>query len=142
MSWCKQRGDSSCQLKPAAFKLNPVAYSQVYSVQWSFATINQPAEPQTDPQALQHLALPLLITGKDPIQTLMSVYSLHYMSNLNHGSTYFRLRKQFLWFMSKGLQSVSAVLQCAFSWVSLIHCASHRVCIHFQVFVPFVKPYY
>lgn len=67
VSWFKQQGGSSCQLKPTACKLNPVAYSQVYSVQWSFATINRPAEPQTDPEARQHLARPRLFTGKDPM---------------------------------------------------------------------------
>lgn len=66
VSPCKQRGGAPRQLKPTACKLNPVAYSQIYSVQWSFATLHQPAEPQPDPEAQQHLALPLLITGKHP----------------------------------------------------------------------------
>lgn len=69
-----------------------MAYSQVLSVQWSFATINQQAEPQTDPEAQQHLALPLLIMGKDPIETKGSVYLLHFMLDVNHAySSIFRL---------------------------------------------------
>lgn len=50
VSWCRQCGGSSCQIKPTVCKLNPVAYSQVYSVQCSFATISQPAEPPNWPR--------------------------------------------------------------------------------------------